>query len=607
MQHRVVSSLNNNSSSTTTAKNSFPTFSTWDDYVQAIIQPEYIQHFHKNFNSGNYAAMRAFWSAPACQSASDIPPVLNGLAFVEEDKVSYIDKKKNRGKTKEKIKSNDVAASTSLHKDCGEEEETEKEATVATTLRGVLRQSLPQDVAFDLFQEIITKEECVYHWNVRGPRIFDTVTSVHMLDDYTNNNVRDDEEDGDVGGGSNNSKKKTDIIALQEYDCHDVIANYRPKGNPSSSETTSSTFANAMSESGYDGVFFLDPLKGRTPPSGLGLYWRRDVFEPLSMTNEEGTTTTVHGTAQTDDDTTGSTNDIKGGGNNNNNNTRGIYVLECGEETLHGALYNADLEEYWHPNSLNSHNQKPILMNAADRRNAGFATLRHCETGKIILVCVVHFMTTSRDGAKTNRYPGEVRAGELATMRSLLESRLSCINKNKDEKDHGSKSGGDDVNVLLLGDFNTDAKDAHYIFGGKIQRRTENEGTPTPVINTKDDKRKDECTTDTKQIREVNTGFDTSENHFFLQLSGTTLKEAFADVHQWGRGVGSSDCSKSDSNGGGCCTSRNAARIEWIDYVFHSNGMKPVQRSDCTTPSNPIPDEEHPSDHLPLAVEFEFQ
>ena len=50
-------------------------------------------------------------------------------------------------------------------------------------------------------------------------------------------------------------------------------------------------------------------------------------------------------------------------------------------------------------------------------------------------------MTQSRDGTKTNRYPGEVRAGELAAVREAV----------------ATWAGGGDA-LVLTGDFNTGVK-----------------------------------------------------------------------------------------------------------------------------------------------------
>ena len=56
----------------------------------------------------------------------------------------------------------------------------------------------------------------------------------------------------------------------------------------------------------------------------------------------------------------------------------------------------------------------------------------------------VHLMTTSRDGPGVTRYPGEVRAGELAKVREIL-----------------AEAAAPEDAILMCGDFNTPPADAH--------------------------------------------------------------------------------------------------------------------------------------------------
>ena len=66
-----------------------------------------------------------------------------------------------------------------------------------------------------------------------------------------------------------------------------------------------------MRDAGYDGALFTDPLLGRTPPSGLGLFWRRSAFEASGGASADGA------------------------------------AVACGDAA--GALSNHDLLERWHP------------------------------------------------------------------------------------------------------------------------------------------------------------------------------------------------------------------------------------------------------------------
>ena len=80
-------------------------------------------------------------------------------------------------------------------------------------------------------------------------------------------------------------------------------------------------------------------------------------------------------------------------------------------------------------------------------------------------------------------------------------------------------------------------------------------------------------------------------------LAPLELRDAFEGIHRWG-----------DAPAPGHCTSRNADRTEWIDYVFHTPAtLTPTARSDTAAPDAAMPSETHPSDHLPLAVAFELR
>jgi endonuclease/exonuclease/phosphatase family metal-dependent hydrolase len=423
------------------------------EWVDTSLKPEYMAHFHKNFAAGNYATMRSFWGTSKCHSPQDIPEDLTGLTWTDENVISYGDP-----------------------------------PIQATTLQGMAQKTLPAEVARDFFREVSASEEQIYAWPVRGPRIFATATR------------------------TTEKEPSPDIIALQEYDCHNVVADYRSPG-------CSETFAEAMTQIGYDGAFFLDPLKGKDPSSGLGVFWKRDVFETV----------------------TGITGVVK--------------TLECNTDEYQGAVYNFDLQEHCH-STKEPNSPDPILMNAADRRNAALCRLRHKPSGRAVAICVAHLMTTSRDNAKTNRFPGEVRAGELAVMKALVESHTHP-----------------DDGVVVLGDFNTDAKEAHTLFSGQIAE------APSEISD--------------DRMLQIETGFQDGR---FL-WGPHVLEDAFRDVHQWGPGVGV------DKH----CTSRNAVRIEWIDYIlYNSRELRPKILTACKTPPSMIPNLEHPSDHLPLFATLEF-
>jgi len=398
--------------------------------------------------------MRNFWCR-TCSSSNDIPEELIGVRFAEEDVVEY----SKTGNWDDGVK--------------------------ATNLRGMARKTLPRTIADKFYQHVRSVDEKVYSWDIRGPRIYDQL-------------------------------QNADIVALHEYDCHDVTADYRG---------TCESFSEAMSKD-WDGAFLKDPLLDRDPPSGGAIFWKRNAFETIS-------------------------------------NIGGIETVDCNETGFEGAVVNIDLEERHHPiggDGTTIKQTQPILMRAADRRNGAFVKLRHLSSGRIVVVCSAHLMTTSRDSAKQTHYPGEVRAGELVALKQLVENELS--------KDDGEEKYA----VVLMGDFNVNAKDAIQIFSGNIPN---NDSTRAPLS--------------------LDTGFDVNTKTF--QWGDNILSDTFEDVHQWGKNVKER----------GVCTSKNAVRTEWIDYIMHNNDViKPVQLSDCSTPSEAIPSDIHPSDHIPVHATFQF-
>ena len=149
-----------------------------------------------------------------------------------------------------------------------------------------------------------------------------------------------------------------------------------------------------MASQGYDGAFFTDPLIGRTPPAGLGVFWRSDVFELVEEQSDR--------------------------------------VIACNTTTV--SLSNHDLLEKWHPLVVPPTDGGGVTatdLPAADWRQAAVARLRHKASGRIVCVVAVHLMTTSRDGPGVAvcalvDSPGEVtRFGELATIKNIVAERAA--------------------------------------------------------------------------------------------------------------------------------------------------------------------------------------
>lgn len=452
---------------------------SWAVWKKLVVLPEYKRHFHKNLGTGDYTVMRQFWSAMRCVSQADVPTSLKGVLFENEDQISYLDKAGQR--------------------------------VIATTMRGLLRSNLPEELGIELFDHIMSLEETVYSWQTRAPRLFAEITRSRTF------RAVDSSEDVDM------DEYLPDVVMLQEYDAHLASADYRGEG-------VEESFHSAMAALGYSGALFKDPLHGKTPPSGLGIFWRSASFEPC----EDASHILIQG-------------------------------IECGEN-VPGLVANTDMMERWRPKIGNAYVEEPELMPDADRRNLALLRLRHRETGRSLCIGAVHLMTTSRDSANTNAFPGEVRAGEIATVRSEVQRFVSSGEA-----------------LLLVGDFNIDAQDRH-IFSGQLQNAT-------------------------GQSLKIATGFEAGDDGCKLhwQAKGAhgetcsmCLREAFEPVHRWGAGVG-------PASEGGHCTSINGERVEWIDYMWYSEQALALRhRSDLSTPAQVLPNAEQGSDHLSIAAVFKF-
>ena len=66
------------------------------------------------------------------------------------------------------------------------------------------------------------------------------------------------------------------------------------------------------------------------------------------------------------------------------------------------------------------------------------------------------------------------------------------------------------------------------------------------------------------------------------------------------------DVLDADEEGRVLGSSHNAARIETIDIIWHSDQLKVLNRSSLVTTEGGNPDNENPSDHIPLVVTFQL-
>ena len=123
---------------------------TW---LRTTAEPEYKKHFHRNFVSGDKESMRSMWSARlGCQA--DVPGILAHVHCVEPDTLQY------PGQRSHSERDDKLLCPVPM--------------VTASNLRGLLRKDI-SDVADELFEELV-KDEPIFKWENRGPRIFQIVT-----------------------------------------------------------------------------------------------------------------------------------------------------------------------------------------------------------------------------------------------------------------------------------------------------------------------------------------------------------------------------------------------------------------------------------------------
>ena len=462
---------------------------TWDK-VKAHLGEEYRAHFHKNTHSqknpNEYHLMRKLWSAEKLDCSADIDPRLERIRFVGPWTIEYTNRSTGR-------------------------------TSRATTLGGLVIEAFGP-LGEELFMHILESEKNIFRWNVRGPRVFDRIHSSCW----------------DLGVPS--------IILLQEYDVHNTLACYRRNAGEE-------TFSEAMSEIGFQGIFF----PGSSKISGLGIFWRKGEFSFME-------------------------NDV---------DNMIPSKLMLGEVFGDNLALNCDLKEQWHmQKKLTSGDYKSrverVAMPLYDRKNLALVRLRHQSSGRTLWVFNAHLMTTSRDNERLTIFPGEIRAGELATISALVQRLVGST------VDEASMPAG----VILAGDFNTDVGEAD-VFSGRLSNRN-----PCDVRNS--------------SVQLLDTGYqidpESGASRFEWQthLNGSSqakgllhLYDAFEQVHE--------RRPSSQARFFQHATSHNAHRREWIDYIWYNREQLTVESiSDTRIPLSTIPSEMEPSDHIPIAVKFKW-
>lgn len=404
-------------------------------------------------------------------------------------------------------------------------------------------------LAARVLEHVLAREHRVFQWPLRGPRLFQRAVGATA-------------ELGSTGGRA--SADAPGVVCLQEYDVHDVPAAYR--GDESGPET----FHAAMRARGYEGLF----LAGLSRVSGVAVFWRRDeweLVEPGAGSASGAVVTPGDGPADT--------------------------TVHAGE-SLGRAAFNAHFSEQWHPTSA-ARDAGATLMAEGDRRTVGLVRLRRRFSGRVVWIVCAHLMTTSRDCAEKTWYPGEIRAGELATLRQLV-ARHVCAGEG----------------VVLAGDFNTRPFERNVWSGVSPLVDTADAGAAGPAGG-------GGAGSAAAPPIETHTGFAEAASGIGAQLRwlasddeaggiaamGAVLESAFEDAHGWPTDGGADLSAELTAGAGGSlprATSVTELRRDWIDYVWYSPAaLRVVARSECRPGPEALPTETEPSDHVPLAVSFQ--
>jgi len=429
-------------------------------------------------------------------------------------------------------------------------------AVRATTLRGMLMRELRSKngdhaaLAARVFDHIVKSDAQVFDWRLRGKAIFDLITNRLAASSYKGASSSAARFYGPAGLSPTDP---LDVIVLCEYDVHLSNDEDCPQLDYLGDGVFRS-FPDAMVAVGYHSLLLEGP---KADDSGPAVFARAAMFDLPCL----------------DEGQQQQQKCVEGGG-------EGPSVVKAAVATPHPSLASFDLLERHHAAKSGPHfSSDSSQMRLADRRNAGFVALNvKDQPGRRLVVVAAHLMTPSRDNSASCVYPGEVRAGELEKIKSLAQDFLEPT----------------DV-VLFVGDMNINIRGnrERHIFEGSIPLSAQ---AAAAQVDGAADALPALISFDTG-VSVVNAG--TEGEAMQLQWgckdgSPIFLRDSF-------QGVNVMD---TDTEGRVQGSSHNAVRIETIDYIWHSEQLKVLNRSSLVTTEDGIPDEENPSDHIPLFVTF---
>ena len=498
-------------------KNKGSSATTWKDFVRKTLSPEYTSSFHSNYSPvwpKKESIHMRSLWAAEINSAADLPLRLQQTVT--------------------------VSAPNRVHWADAEGGSGEKRS--AWTLRGLLSNHFGSDLGATLYQDILSTENNIFSWRTRGPKMLRKI--IHF-----------------DSSSSSSSKIPTPpaLVGLQEYDTEELM-----RADYGSSSSSSQVFREAMASRGYGGVFFNDPL-GR---QSLAAYFRADKFRI-----DAGADTYSHVLSAAEDGGSGhgvlASHDLKPG------------------DAIADAAHCFDLNCTWHQRKRggedgdggDAYEATATLLPAKQRRVAGMLRLvAKTDPGLKVWVVVAHLMTTSRDSPKSNGYPGEVRAGELAELRTHV-ARLV-------------KPG---EAVLFMGDFNTQPTDTAVFTGRVPAASSESKGQgpgqgqgPGPALLRFD--------TGFKKLGVGKAQLDWRNRQAGgAGVGGALLTDALEATHGWGEASTVLP------------TSVSTARSEHIDYLFYDARTLELEEAVLPATESPAPNEVEPSDHLPVGARFQWR
>ncbi|CAE7195005.1 unnamed protein product [Symbiodinium sp. CCMP2456] len=307
-----------------------------------------------------------------------------------------------------------------------------------------------------------------------------------------------------------------------------------------------------------------------------------------------------------------------------------VEVKECRDGMMQVTVLHSDKDASIPQHHLKEKNQKELqdklignldlqergedgeLMKTMDRRSLGFARLQI--RGQPVLFCTTHLMTASRD------LHGRVRTDELCTINSLMsdlvnphEAVIFCGDFNINSRGHshdfiwkkkflkGEKDVKKDRFVKVLQDFDSISQQKYKIRSKTIGEVQEIDANGDALIKFEcnvDDPARLEWVSqkDFKHMRSLDhTGYekDREERRFVWERSDgreVKMRDAYDDIY------GSNDASSTITG----------MREETIDYVFFDEEMLCLKRKSALKCPGVMPNDQEPSDHIPLVVTFDL-